>query len=117
MLDAFTHINWLAVTLAALAYYILGAAWFTPLFGKTRDRAIGHERAVAKRFGVNYDVVSLLAAVLVAVAMGWVLAAAAPANLGDALLIGLAIGLGVAAAVSVNNALTPHPYVFGALTG
>ena len=41
-------------------------------------------------------------------------------TLGDALVIGVIVGLGVAAAVSVNNALTPHtphPFVFGAVTG
>lgn len=28
------HVNWLAVLVAALAYFILGALWYTALFGK-----------------------------------------------------------------------------------
>ena len=28
------HLNWLAVAASALAYFILGALWFGPLFGK-----------------------------------------------------------------------------------
>ena len=28
------HLNWLAVAASALAYFMLGAAWFGPVFGK-----------------------------------------------------------------------------------
>lgn len=120
MLTALTHLNWLAVALAALAYYVLGAAWFTPLFGKAWDRAIGYDRAKGAKFSLDYYVVPLVSAVLVSLALGVILTAVAPANLVEALLIGVVIGIGVAAAVSINNALTPHtphPYLFGAVTG
>lgn len=119
MLDAFAHLNWLAVALAALAYYLLGAAWFTPLFGKAWDRSIGYDRSQATKFRPAYYVVPLVSAVLVALALGLILAALAP-SFGEALIVGVIVGLGVAAAVSINNALTPHtphPYVFGAVTG
>lgn len=118
MLDVFAHLNWLAVALAALAYYILGAAWFTPLFGKAWDRSIGHDRSPAAQFGTAYYVVPLVSAVLVAVALGLILTALA-ASFAEALIVGFVIGLGVAA-VSINNALTPHtphPYLFGVVTG
>lgn len=39
MLAALAHLNWFAVGLAGLAYYLLGAAWFTPLFGRAWDRS------------------------------------------------------------------------------
>ena len=113
------HINWLGVAVGALAYYMLGALWFTPLFGKAWDRSIGHDRPKAERFGVAYYVVPLVSAVLVSVMLGIVLAASKPGGLADAMLIGLMVGV-AAAAVSINNALTPHtprPYLFGAVTG
>lgn len=31
----FSDINWLAVLVAALAYFVVGALWYAPLFGKT----------------------------------------------------------------------------------
>lgn len=120
MLTAVPQLNWLAVGLAGLAYYLLGAAWFTPLFGKAWDRSIGYDRSKATRFGPDYYIVPLVSAVSVAVALGLILSALAPPTAWDALGIGVVIGLGVAGAVSVNNALTPHtaqPYVFGAVTG
>ncbi|WP_147916655.1 DUF1761 domain-containing protein [Ruania zhangjianzhongii] len=119
MLAAFAYLNWLSLALAALAYYLLGAAWFTPLFGTTWDRAIGHVRSRGSRFSLGYYLVPLISAALVSVALGVVIAAVAPDGLGEAILIGLVIGIAVAA-VSVNNALTPHtphPYLFGAVTG
>lgn len=118
MLDAFAHLNWLAIVLAAVAYYILGAAWFTPLFGEHWDRSIGHDRSQAATFSTGYYVVPLVSAVFVASAIGLILTALA-ARLGEALIVGLVIGAGVAV-VSINNALTPHtprPYVLGVVTG
>ena len=105
MLDAVAHSNCLAVAVAAVAYYLLGAAWFTPLFGKAWDRSIGYDRSRDTTFGPAYYV-------------GVILAALAP-TFGEALIVGVVVGRGVAA-VSINNALTPHtphPYVFGAVTG
>jgi len=120
MLDAFAQLNWLAIAVAALAYYLLGAVWFTPLFGKAWDRAIGHDRSADRRFGADYYVVPLLSATAVSVALGVILAATGFERMGDALGLGAVVGLGVAFAVSINNALTPHtphPYLFGAVTG
>ncbi len=34
-------INWLAVIAAAVAYFILGAIWFGPIFGKAWQRGVG----------------------------------------------------------------------------
>lgn len=120
MIDALTDVDWLAVALATLAYYLLGAVWFTPLFGKAWDRSIGYERQRGHRFGVSYYIVPLVSASAVAVAVAILLTAVDPENLAEAAVAGGVIGLGVAAAVSVNNGLTPHtphPFLFGAVTG
>ena len=42
MINAIQHINWIAVFLGALAYFIIGALWYSPfLFGKMW--AAGHK--------------------------------------------------------------------------
>jgi len=120
MLAGFADLNWLAVGLAGLAYYLLGALWFSPLFGRTWDRSIGHDRSKAARFGPAYYVVPLVSAMLVALAMGLIMSALGPPAWWESLGVGVVVGFGVAGAVSVNNALTPHtphPYLFGAVTG
>ena len=32
--EIFSHINWLAILVASIAYFILGAIWYSALFGK-----------------------------------------------------------------------------------
>jgi hypothetical protein len=35
------HINWLAVVLSAVAFFAVGAVWYTVLFGKAWQKAVG----------------------------------------------------------------------------
>lgn len=109
-------LSWLAIVVATLAYYLLGALWFTPLFGTAWDTAIGRPRVRGERFSVAYYVVPLVSSLLVTVAVAVLLAATST----GALVVGLTVGVGVALPISVNNALTPHtphPFRLGLITG
>ncbi|WP_456787781.1 DUF1761 domain-containing protein [Cellulomonas sp. P5_C5] len=120
MTTTVTDLSWLAIAVATLAYYLLGALWFTPLFGAAWDAAIGHTRVRGERFSAAYYVVPLVSSLLVTVAMAVLVDAAGIERSRDALVLGLVVGLGVALAVSVNNALTPHtphPFRLGLITG
>ena len=119
MYDALSNLNWLAVALATLAYYLLGALWFTPLFGRTWDHSIGVERSRTRAFGAAYYVIPLVSALLTSLAVAILITALGPGSIWEAIGVGAAIGI-TAAAISVNNGLTPHtphPFVFGAVTG
>lgn len=113
-------VNWWAVLLAALGYFILGAVWFTPLFGRAWDAAIGYDRSQSRgRFPVSYYIVpfvgSAISTVVIAVLVGLLPVAGAVGGVG----VGASVGLAIAAA-SMTNSLTPHtprPYVLGAITG
>jgi hypothetical protein len=121
VIDILARLNWGAVVLAAAVYYVLGAAWFTPLFGRAWDRAIGYDRSATQgKFGLDYYVVPLASAVCVSGAIGFILTVSSVSDMGSSLLIGLALGFLVALPLSINNALTPHtprPYVLGLITG
>jgi uncharacterized protein DUF1761 len=120
MISALASINWLAVGLATLAYYALGAVWFTPLFGKAWDRSIGHTRTKGERFGAIYYVVPLVACVAVAVATAVLVEASGISSPLEAVVLGLVVGVGSSAAVSFTNAVnpsTPHPLLYGVVTG
>jgi len=117
--DLVHQVSWLAVLVATLAYYLLGALWFTPLFGAAWDRAIGHARVRGETFSAAYYVVPLASSLLVTVAMAVLAAAVELAGPVDALALGLVAGLGIALPISVNNALTPHtphPFHLGLIT-
>ena len=118
--DAFMGVSWVAVAAAAVVYYLLGALWFTPLFGRAWDRSIGYARAAGQGFSVAYYVVPLASGVLVTLAAAVLMALVEPESLVDAVVVGLVLGLGVALPISVNNALTPHtphPFRHGLITG
>lgn len=84
-------VNWLAVIVAALATFALGAVWYGPLLGKPWMRASGISEAKAREanmglvFGVSL-VLQLLAAFALAMFIG------AEADLGFGLFAGFMTG-------------------------
>lgn len=120
MLDSINDVNWLAVAVAALAYYLLGALWFTPLFGSQWDRAVDFDRKGSHRFPARYYVTPLVSCLAVATATAVIVEAMDVATPGDAAELGAVVGIGYAAAVSFSNAVAPNvprPFLLGAITG
>ena len=37
----FTNLNYIAITLSAVVYFVLGSVWFGPLFGKSWLKLVG----------------------------------------------------------------------------
>lgn len=111
---------WLAAAVGAVSYFVLGAAWFTPLFGRVWDRSIGYDRATGGgRFPISYYLVPLITALVIASVLGALAHALAIDGLLQGTVLGAGIGIAIAAA-SLTNALTPHTphtYLFGAVTG
>lgn len=110
----------LAMVIAALAYFMLGAAWFTPLFGKAYDRALDTHRSKDQKWPAIYYVGPLVSACAATVATAILLRALHVQTLGGAIELGLVTGVGYAASISVNNAInpkTPRPLLYGLVTG
>ena len=111
---------WLRIVLATLAYYLLGAVWFTPLFGRAWDAALGHTRERNSRFASRYYVVPLIGCLVVATATAMLSHALDLDRISDALVLGSVVGLGYAASVSLTNAITPttpRPWLLATVTG
>lgn len=114
-----SDINWWAVLLAAFGYYLLGALWFTPLFGRAWDRSIGYDRSAGTgRFPPAYYVVPLIGAAIGTLVVAVFTALIEPDAVVGSAAAGLGIGVAIAGA-TLTNALTPHtprPYLFAAIT-
>lgn len=113
-------VSWIGVVVGALAYYVLGAAWFTPLFGGQYDRALGVDREDDGQYRLDYYIVPLVSALLVAAAIGGLAAVAGLEELVEHVLLGVLVGAAIGLPISVNNALnpaTPRPYLYGLVTG
>lgn len=115
-----TPSGWLGVLAATALTYLLGAVWFTPLFGRAWDRGVGARREPGDRFGPAYYVVPLVGAAGSAYALAVLVTAAELAGVGEAVVLGAVVGLGVGLTVSFTNALTPRmarPLLYGLVTG
>lgn len=120
MFDVMNELNWLAIGLATVVYFMLGAIWFTPLFGKAYDRALDSKRAKGQKWPPIYYIGPFVSAFITTVATSVLIHALNVATLLDALLLGLIVGVGYAMSVSFNNAInpkTPRPLLYGAVTG
>ena len=56
----FSAINWLAVVVAAVAFFALGAIWYGPIFGKAWQKGVGLSEEelknanMGKTFGISF---------------------------------------------------------------
>ena len=97
-----SHINFLAVIVAAVSSFLLGGLWYSPmLFGPTWNREAGAASKAGQGHPAKVFGVSLLFALIAALAYAFLVPAAAGAL--DALVKGLIVGAGfVAASFGIN---------------
>jgi hypothetical protein len=109
-----------SAVIAGLAYFALGGLWFTPLFGKAWDAAVGFDRPAKWRPPVAYYIGPLAGCMVVALAMCALLHLAEANTLERMLLVGLIAGLGFSTAVTAVNAISPNvprPALYAAVVG
>lgn len=120
--DVLGELNWLAVIVAALAYFALGALWYAPpVMGKTWMAAGGVEMpADDQRPGPGIYLVPLLGSVLSAIALGMLAEATSTDTVGEGLVLGIVAAVGFALAIAMVTATfetsKPKPMVWGAVT-
>ncbi len=120
MLEVAAGLNWFGVLVATVAYYLLGALWFTPLLGRAWDAAVGFQRPRGYRFPALYYVMPLLSSAVASLATAVLRTVLGVESVGEAVALGAVVGLGYAVTVSFNNAVnpsTPRPLLYGAVTG
>jgi hypothetical protein len=120
-LDTLGELNWLAVIVGALAYWILGAIWYAkPVFGDVWTRASGVVIPEDQRPGPEFFVFPLIAEFLVTVAASMLAFATGSDTFGEGIALGIVLGIGVAMALEFVNAMfsgRPQPWAFFLVTG
>lgn len=110
----------LPILAAGFAYFALGGLWFTPLFGRQWDKAVGFERPPKWRPAVVYYVGPLLGCLVAAFASSYLTQLAQAQSLSDYLRVGLLVGIGYGATITTVNAISPnmrHPGLYAAVVG
>jgi hypothetical protein len=100
-------LNWLAVLVAALAYFVLGAIWYAPpVFGKAWMRASGMEMPERGQGpGPAIYLGPFVGGLIAAVATGLLAAATGTDTAGEGFVLGLVVGIGYAMTVTLSTAI------------
>jgi hypothetical protein len=95
--DVLGDMNWLAVIVAAIAYYALGALWYSNVaLGKAWQRSMGSEVPEGQRPSPAFYIGPLIACLLVSIAIGMLAEATGTDTVGEGLCLGLVVGIGFA---------------------
>ena len=121
--DAIGELNWLAVIVGALIYFVLGALWYSPMvLGRQWQRSIGWdpERTPPQMSATTY-VVPALAYLVMAIAVGLLAAATGPDTQAEGVILGLILGIGLSLMHTLVDATfdpnKPQPWVWFAING
>lgn len=119
--DVLGDLNWLAVLVAALAYFAIGALWYAPpVFGKVWMAAGGMTMPEAgTRPSPAIYVTPLIGSLLSAVALAMLAVATGSDTLQRGIVLGLVVAIGFAVSISFVTAQfeseKPKPMVWGAV--
>lgn len=95
--DVLGDVNWLAILVAAITWFIIGALWYGPLFGKAWMASTGIDpRATDERPSAVIYVFPLLAYLVATVALAMLAEATASSTLGHGIILGVVVGVGFA---------------------
>lgn len=97
--------NWWAILVAVVAANVIGAVWFMPkLFGRRWMLEVGISEAdVQGGTPKGPLLLTVLSSVVLAITLAWLNGVYNTASLGDGVLVGLAVGIGVMVMASVPH--------------
>jgi hypothetical protein len=114
-------LNWLAVIVSAIAFFALGGLWYSNLlFGKVWTRAVGWEAPEGQKPPVTLYLMPLVTCLVSTVAVAMVAEASGTDTFGEAIVLGIVTGLGLAGMALLVTGFfdpkKPQPMVWVAVT-
>ncbi len=110
----------LPILAAGFAYFALGGFWFTPLFGRQWDKAVGFVRPPKWRPAAVYYLGPLAGCLVASTCTAYLAHLTHAQSLADYLRVGFTVGIGYGAAITTVNAIAPnmrHPGLYAAVVG
>jgi Protein of unknown function (DUF1761) len=114
-------LNWLAVIVSTIAFFALGGLWYSKLmFGGVWTKAVGWEQPEGERPPPTLYLVPLATCLVSVVALAMVAEATATDSFGEAIVLGLVVGIGLAGMALLVTGFfdpkKPQPMVWVAVT-
>jgi len=119
MINQLANLNWISVVLAFVAYFVLGALWFTALFSKWYKISLGRDNETLPNKPI-FIIGPALCTLVITLANALLLYTLNISTLGDAIGFALLVGVGYLVANTVNIAINPNiprPILYGIISG
>jgi hypothetical protein len=119
--DVLSDLNWLAVIVAAIVYFAVGALWYAPpVFGKVWSAAGGFSLPEpGSRPSPAIYVTPLVGSILSAIALAMIAKASGTDTFKEGIVLGLVVAIGFAVSIAFVTAQfessKPKPMVWGAV--
>lgn len=120
MFDVLGDLNWIAILLGSIAFTLLGGIWFAVLFPKAYNRSLGRPEAAKPEPSPLFLAGPAVSCLVVTTTTAILMTALRIDGYGDALLLGLIVGIGYLTATSVTIAINPNfprPLLYAAISG
>ena len=119
MISQLTNLNWLSVLLAFVAYFLLGALWFTLFFSKPYKISLGREGETLPN-KLIFIAGPALCSLVITIASAVLLYALNISSITGAIEFSLLTGIGFLVANTINIAINPNiprPILYGVISG
>jgi hypothetical protein len=119
MIGQLTNLNWISVLIAFVAYFLLGALWFTFFFSKQYKISLGKENETLSNNPI-FIIGPALCTLVITIANAILIYVLNISSIDDALEFSLLIGIGYLVANTVNIAINPNiprPILYGVISG
>lgn len=120
MIHSFSDLNWFGVLLAFVAYFFLGALWFTLLFKKPYMKSLGRENEQQQNLAPIFFIGPAICTFIITLTSAILMNTLNIDSYEHALIFALTIGFGYLVANTVNIAINPNiprPLLYGAISG
>ena len=120
MMTQLTNLNWISVLIAFVAYFMLGALWFTLLFKKQYAISLGKENQLPEKPAPIFIIGPALCSLVITIANAILFYALNIQSYGSALEFSFVVGIGYLVANTVNIAINPNipnPIQYGIISG
>lgn len=119
MIGQITNLNWISVFLAFMAYFLLGALWFTVFFSKSYKVSLGKAGETLPNKPI-FIIGPALCSLVITVTAALLMYSLNITSIADAVEFALLIGGGFLVANTVNIAINPNiprPILYGIISG
>lgn len=119
MISQLANLNWISVVIAFVAYFLLGALWFTLFFSKPYKISLGRENETLPNKPI-FIIGPALCSLVITIASASLIYALNVDSFGGAVRFSLFVGIGYLFANTVNIAINPNiprPILYGIISG